>query len=78
MTEMNRSPDSAGSVVHEITAGVATLEDTTLDNLRPLYEVIDTDALEQLFRDGSGRVVFEYLGYEVTVHHDDSVEITPR
>lgn len=29
----------------------------------PLYEVIDPDALDNLFTDTTGRVVFEYHGY---------------
>jgi hypothetical protein len=78
VAETHRSPDNPDSVVHEIAAGVASLEDTTPNDLPPLYEVIDTEALEDLFRGGRGRVVFEYRGYEVTVYHDHSVEITPR
>ena len=78
MRRSNRSPADNGSVVDEITAGVASLENTTPDNLRPLYEVIDTEALESLFRETRGQVTFEYLEYEVTVTHDYSVEISPR
>jgi hypothetical protein len=74
----NRSPADSGSVVDEITAGVASLENTTPDELRPLYEVIDPEALERLFRETRGQLTFEYLDYEVTVSHDYSVEITPR
>jgi hypothetical protein len=65
-------------VVDEITAGVASLENTTPDKLQPLYEVIDPEALECLFRETRGQLTFEYLDYEVTVSHDYSVEITPR
>ena len=73
----DRSADNA-SVVDEITTGVASLENTTPDELRPLYEVIDTEALESLFRETRGQLTFEYLNYEVTVQHDYSVEISPR
>ena len=78
VSRSNRSPAEKGSVVDEITAGVASLEQTTPDQLRPLYEVIDTEALENLFRETRGQLTFEYLDYEVTVHHDYSVEISPR
>lgn len=76
MRKTNSLPVDNDSVVEEITAGVASLENTTPDKLRPLYEVIDTEALEQLFRETRGQLTFEYLEYEVTVHHDYSVEIT--
>nr|WP_264475109.1 HalOD1 output domain-containing protein [Salinirubrum litoreum] len=75
---MDWSADDTESVVDEITAGVASLERTTPDQLRPLYEVIDTEALESLFRETRGQLTFEYLDYEVTVYHDYSVEISPR
>lgn len=78
MSEPNWSADDTESVVDAIATGIASLEQTTSDELRPLYEVIDTDALEELFRDTRGRLTFEYLDYEVTVYHDRSVEIDPR
>jgi hypothetical protein len=37
--------------------------------------VIDLKALEELFRDTSGRVTFEYRDYEVTVDDEYTVEI---
>lgn len=45
----------------------------------PLYEVIDSDALNSLFgNDGDdARVVFTYAGYEVTVSGDGEVSLTP-
>lgn len=48
----------------------------------PLYEVIDPDALDDLFASPSlrtdrtrGRVVFPYCGYEVTVYGDGRVRL---
>jgi hypothetical protein len=78
VSKSDRSAADSGSVVDEITAGVASLENTTPDKLQPLYEVIDPEALERLFRETRGQLTFEYLDYEVTVSHDYSVEITPR
>ena len=46
-----------------------------LELREPLYETIDPDALDALFRDGRGRVTFEYLGYLVTVDQDGEVEV---
>jgi hypothetical protein len=51
-------------------AGVSELE------LEPLYDAIDPDALEVLFRPGAvGRVEFSYQGHAVTVHSDGQVDV---
>lgn len=65
-------------MVSEITAAVASLEDTTPDTLPPLHEVIDMEALKHLFRETHGHLTFEYLEYEMTASHDYSVEFCPR
>lgn len=49
------------------------VDPTELD--RPLYEVVDVDALDRLFRDGQGAVSFEYAGYLVTVDHEGNAEL---
>ncbi len=41
----------------------------------PLAESVDPEALDQLFRNRTGRVVFEYLSYEVTVHDSGDVAL---
>lgn len=41
----------------------------------PLYEVVDPDALAALFTGGSGRVIFEYGGYIVTVDSEATVDV---
>ncbi len=43
----------------------------------PLYEVIDSEALDELFASGDGSVTFEYYGYEVTAHSDGQVDLQP-
>lgn len=48
-----------------------------------LYDIIEPDALNTLFRDGEdtpvteGVVSFTFNGYEVAVHSDSSIEIDP-
>lgn len=42
-----------------------------------LYDVVDPEALDDLFRDARGRVAFEYLGYVVGVDHEGRVEVRP-
>jgi len=41
----------------------------------PLFEVINPDALDSLFRNSGGRVQFEYLDYQVTVNDNGVVDV---
>ena len=41
----------------------------------PLYEAVDSEALDELFAAGEGAVTFEYYGYLVTAHSDGSVDL---
>lgn len=43
--------------------------------LRPLYEVVDVEALDTLFAADVGTLTFPYEGYLVTVHADGSVTV---
>lgn len=47
----------------------------------PLYTAIDPDVLDTIFpvgggTEGTGKLVFEYLGYEVTVRANGAVEVS--
>lgn len=60
----DESPSSA------VVEAVADEMDAAPTDLRPLYEVVDTEALDALFHDQAtteGTVSFDYCGYEVTV-----------
>lgn len=71
-----------GQMSHAVLTAVADAEGVDpIDLDRPLYEAIDPDALDSLFRpDGTprtdGRVRFSYYGYEITVHADGRLELT--
>lgn len=43
----------------------------------PLFEVVDGELLNRLFRDGTGEVSFEYAGFQVTVDHEANVTLVP-
>lgn len=62
-----------------ILAAVAEREDTDVCELQtPLYESIDPDALDTLFRNSTGQVTFEYLDYLVTVDSDRNVALSEQ
>lgn len=51
------------------------IDETKLE--RPIYDAVDPDALDSLFRSGAGEVTFRYLGYRVTVDADRNVDLAP-
>lgn len=65
------------SVVNAVTESVAALADTPIVELPPLYESIDPDALQVLFRSlrSEGYLVFSYHGYDVLVWSEGTVEV---
>lgn len=68
------------NVCVEVVEKVAEGEDVDpLELTPPLYEVIDPDALENLFANGQalGKVIFNYNGYEVSVFPDGYVSVKP-
>ncbi|WP_162224465.1 HalOD1 output domain-containing protein [Halorussus amylolyticus] len=72
--------DTNESVSKSIVETVAEVEGVSPTELTPpLYDVVDPDALDQLFAPASNRsdsrVVFFYNGYEVTVDGDGSVSV---
>ncbi len=71
------------SIVVLIQAAIAARDGPDTSECPPLYEAIDPDALDKLFAplhresERHGKVIFEYCGYEVTVHADRTVELEP-
>lgn len=68
------TPDE--SLSEAVLSEVATAEGidpVALDT--PFHDVVDVDALDSLFQDGTGEVTFEYAGYEVTVDDDANVDL---
>lgn len=68
------------TVSHKIVSEIAQAEGVDPLDLNPLYEVIDSDALDSLFRSPpcSASVKFEYSGYEVRVEGPEEIEITKK
>lgn len=75
-------PDES-TVSERVFTAVADARDEDPLELPPLYDVIDPDALDQLFdhgvtgrQTGPGRVNFRLADCEVVVHSDGEVEVT--
>ena len=69
--------DEYESLSMAVIEAVAEAEDVDPIDLRPLYDSIDPDALDSLFRfrlDGGvaadAHLAFVYHGYEVSIHDD--------
>lgn len=59
---------------------IATIEGTDPEELPPLYDVVDTDALDALVRqaDADGLTIgFDYGNYRVRVEGTGEVTVTP-
>ncbi len=42
----------------------------------PLYEVINTDALESLAEHSTVEISFEYIGYQITIQNSHTVTVS--
>lgn len=76
----DRDESAVASVVE--TVAEATGDDPV--EMRPLYHVVDADALDAVFQPSSpgatssGRVDFEFNGCDVTVHADGRTVVSAR
>ena len=66
---------TVGGAVVEAVAAAEGIPPSQLSE--PLYSVVDSDALDSLFRSTSGSVTFTYYGYEVTVDATEQIELEP-
>jgi hypothetical protein len=61
------------TIAGKVVSMVAEAEDTTHKELTPLNEVINTDALRNLFpSDSSLEVRFTYEGHDVIIHEGEA------
>lgn len=71
--------DSEDTPVYAVVSAVAEADGTDPVELPPLYEAIDSEALNALFTARSettvGKVAFQYAGYNVTVRGNGEVHV---
>lgn len=71
------------SIAFLILKAITAREEVDSDDCPPLYDVIDPDALDNLFaptQAGSerhGKIAFQYCGYRVTVFGDRTISLDP-
>ena len=83
-TTIERTVDE-GSVVETVVTALADAKGVAVRDIdTPLYDVVDTDALERIFEPSErgrmrvgGRVIFSVDGYEIVVHGTGRVAVTP-
>lgn len=85
MSRSQRGKSSCTDATRTVVEKVAEAEGVSpIELTPPLSEVIDPDALNQLFASTApagrteGRVVFSYGGYDVSVYSDGAVSIEAR
>lgn len=72
--------DSTSAATTEVVSALAEVRHCDPTEITPLYETIDTDALDSLIADTTDadvRVDFVIDGFEITVCGDNTVEIVP-
>lgn len=77
----NGTPEPETPVSQRVVEQVAEAKNTSPLDVTPLFDCVDPDALDRLFRDGpgstvrdQGRITFPMAGCEVTVWADGTVE----
>ena len=78
MNQIQTDVSRGSSISKAVVESIAEAEETEPAELTtPLYEVIDPDALEDLFANDRafGKVIFNYNKYEVSVFPDGYVSI---
>lgn len=82
--ELGLSGDDGSTITENVVSALARVDDVSPTGMEPLHEVVDPDALDQLFEPTAtsprmvGQVTFSYRGYDVTAHADGDVEVTAR
>lgn len=73
--------DTENTPVYAVVSAVAEADDSDPVDLPPLYDAINPDALNELFTSrsepGVDQVTFRYVGYDVVVHGNGDVRVTP-
>lgn len=76
---MSMSNDDNSSLTMALINAIADQEDVDPTELNPpLFDVLDPEALDSLFRTTEGGVTFTYLEYAVAVQSDGTVELRER
>lgn len=71
--------DSEQTMSKAILTAVAEREGIDVCNLQtPLFDSIDPDALDALFRNSAGQITFEYNDYLITVDTDRNVALSEK
>ena len=76
----NYRPDARGSLIGAINHLVSVATGKEPETMPPLYAVVDTDALGELFRSQTGEpaaATFQYCGCAVTARSDGEVVVSP-
>lgn len=72
-----RHTNEDDKLLTQILDAVATEEQCDILDLPPLFETLSPEMLLRVV-DGAGvnEVAFQYLGYTITIHGEDSVQVT--
>jgi hypothetical protein len=77
--QRNVTTETDASLSALVVKAISAATETPVDELPPLFHVIDPDALDVLFSgcDTDGSVEFQYAGRTVTIFADRTIEVSP-
>ena len=77
-TEPAAQPSTSAASTRVVDAVAAAEGTDPLDLGATLYDVVDPDALDALYRDGGGTVAveFDYVGYRVAIDEDGEIDVS--
>jgi hypothetical protein len=71
---IRKSPEQSTSIAMAIISAIEEVDGDRPDI--PLYDVVEPDALEALYKHGKQRVQFQYAGYQVTIQPDQTILVS--
>lgn len=82
MQEQTTTEPSNEGLCHAIAEEIAEREGCDpLELSPPMYSAVDPDAVDALFdsfdaSQSDGRIEFTYLGYEISIHSDHTIDVS--
>lgn len=76
MVSEETGPPPDEQLSQTIIGALAKRKGTDPENLTPLYESVDPDALDNIFSgERQGKIIFEHTGFRIIVYRDGEVDI---
>ncbi|SDY39933.1 HalOD1 output domain-containing protein [Halopenitus persicus] len=62
---------TGGNLLHKIVSKIDDFDERDINELPPLYDSVDVDALQAVVESGVERVEFRHAGYHIVITHNE-------